>query len=361
MSKKINVQKNIENTNITPQNSSNELQGDTFSFLELNRFLDNANLEREHNKNKNKQVKKKSSYEKGESQKKQKLKIKPNLNIAREQTSDDMMYIEKDNLNQKGEAEKEEKEEKKEKKEINKEKSLPKKPEEKKKPKVDRRIVILNLDKEKSEEKLKNKEKELDSEKKDKKDKKSKEKKAESYDIESIINKIKENDPQAYMPITLPFEKDNTEEKSLKDELIEENEDNKNKLFVFQFPRQIPIKDLKNQIITKEDENVYKEQDYDQNDKDKDNNKDEQNDFLVPPEFKNSFQEINNKSVIGKLLIMKSGKLKIKMGDIYFDVNQGSLTKFAQLATVITENKDNQAYILGQPLNKKLIVTPEFD
>ena len=49
------------------------------------------------------------------------------------------------------------------------------------------------------------------------------------------------------------------------------------------------------------------------------------------------------------------------MGDIYFDVNQGCLTKFAQFATVITENKDNQAYILGQPLNKKLIVTPEFD
>jgi hypothetical protein len=107
------------------------------------------------------------------------------------------------------------------------------------------------------------------------------------------------------------------------------------------------------------------DKDKDNNDDDNDNNdknkNDDQNDILISPEFKNSFQEINNKTVIGKLVIMKSGKLKIKMGDIYFDVNQGCLTKFAQFATVITENKDNQAYILGQPLNKKLIVTPEFD
>ena len=342
MSKKINAEKHIENTNLPPQNSSNEPQGDTFSFLELNKFLENENKEREHIKSKNKQAKKRSSYEKGESEEKHKLKIKPNLSIAREQTSDDMMYIENDDLNQKEEVEKEEK---KEIKETNKEKIIPKKQEEKKKAKVDKRLVKLNLNKEKSEEKLKNKEKDLNS---DKKDKKSKEEKTEIYGIESFINKIKENDPQAYTPIMLPLEKDNTEEKSLKDELMEENEENKNKLFVFQFPRQIPIKDLNNQIKTKEEENVNEEPEYDQNG------------FLISPEFKNSFQEIKNNTVIGKLVIMKSGKLKIKMGDIYFDVNQGCLTKFAQFA-VITENKDNQAYILGQPLNKKLIVTPEFD
>ena len=343
MSKKINDKMNIENTNIPPQNSSNISQGDSFSFLELNKFLTPENIEKEHINIKNKLLKKKSPYEKGDSEKKHKLKIKPNANIAREQTSDDMMYIEKDDLNQKEEIEKEEK---KEKKEIPVEKNIPKKPEEKKKEKVDRRIVQLNLDKGKSEEKPKNKEEEKDS---DKKDKKNKEEKAEGYDIESIINKIKENDPKAYTPIILPFEKDGTEEKSLKEEIMEDDEENKNKLFVFQFPRQIPIKGLDNQIKTKEEENTIEEPNYDENG------------FLILPEFKNSFQEINDKTVIGKLVIMKSGKIKIKMGDIYFDVNQGSLTKFAQFATVITGNNDNQAYILGQPLNKKLIVTPEFD
>ena len=58
---------------------------------------------------------------------------------------------------------------------------------------------------------------------------------------------------------------------------------------------------------------------------------------------------------------MKSGKIKIKMGDTYFDINQGSLTKFEQYSMIITEDEENQAYILGQPLNKKLIVTPEFE
>jgi hypothetical protein len=325
-------------------NNANEAQADTFSFLELNKFLTNEKIQKEHNNNKNKPLKKRSSYEKSESEKKHKLKIKPNENIAREQTSDDMMYIEKNDLNQKEEEE--------EKKEISKEKSIPKKPEEKKKAKVDKRIVKLNLDKEKSEEKPKDKEKEKEKGKEldsDKKDKKNEEKKVEGYVIDSFINKIKEKDPQAYTPIILPFEKDNSEEKSLKDVLVEEIEENKQKLFVFQFPRQIPIKDLKNQIKIKEEENVNEEP------------KKDKNGFLISPEFENSFQEINNKTVIGKLVIMKSGKIKIKMGDIYFDVNQGSLTKFAQFATVITGNKDNQAFILGQPLNKKLIVTPEFD
>ena len=323
-------------------NNANEAQADTFSFLELNKFLTNEKIQKEHNNNKNKPLKKRSSYEKSESEKKHKLKIKPNENIAREQTSDDMMYIEKNDLNQKEEEE--------EKKEISKEKSIPKKPEEKKKAKVDKRIVKLNLDKEKSEEKPKEKEKEKEKElDSDKKDKKNEEKKVEGYVIDSFINKIKEKDPQAYTPIILPFEKDNSEEKSLKDVLVEEIEENKQKLFVFQFPRQIPIKDLKNQIKIKEEENVNEEP------------KKDKNGFLISPEFENSFQEINNKTVIGKLVIMKSGKIKIKMGDIYFDVNQGSLTKFAQFATVITGNKDNQAFILGQPLNKKLIVTPEFD
>ena len=323
-------------------NNANEAQADTFSFLELNKFLTNEKIQKEHNNNKNKPLKKRSSYEKSESEKKHKLKIKPNENIAREQTSDDMMYIEKNDLNQKEEEE--------EKKEISKEKSIPKKPEEKKKAKVDKRIVKLNLDKEKSEEKPKEKEKEKEKElDSDKKDKKNEEKKVEGYVIDSFINKIKEKDPQAYTPIILPFEKDNSEEKSLKDVLVEEIEESKQKLFVFQFPRQIPIKDLKNQIKIKEEENVNEEP------------KKDKNGFLISPEFENSFQEINNKTVIGKLVIMKSGKVKIKMGDIYFDVNQGSLTKFAQFATVITGNKDNQAFILGQPLNKKLIVTPEFD
>jgi DNA-directed RNA polymerase III subunit RPC4 len=58
---------------------------------------------------------------------------------------------------------------------------------------------------------------------------------------------------------------------------------------------------------------------------------------------------------------MKSGKIKIKMGDIYFDINQGNTAKFAQYSTIIVGDEEKQAYILGKPYNSKLIVTPEFD
>ena len=251
------------------------------------------------------------------------------------------MYIEKEE-DLKKEDLKNEEIEKELKKEKKVEKNIPQKNIEPKK--VDRNIVKIDLDKLKNDDKpKKNKEeKELDNKEENKK-------KVKAINIETILSEIKDEDPQAYIPITLPFEKDKEKEKTLKEELIENGDDNQNKFFIFQFPRQIPIKDLKKQIEIKEQENIKEEPKYDKNG------------FLQSPEFTNSFKEIKDNTVLGKLVIMKSGKIKIKMGDIYFDINQGSLTKFAQYSTIITEDEENQAYILGQPLNKKLIVTPEFD
>ena len=329
MSKKV-----TENPNISQKGDYNTPISDTFSFLELNQFFSQDNNKQEIKEKSNKKI-----IEKKESEKKHKLKIKPKADIAREQTSDDLMYIENEDNFLKEESDKEEEkkekiEEKKE--EMNKEKNAKKIIDKKK---IDKKNMKLNLEKEKNEEKLN---------KKDNSESKNKNKNPDEYNIESIINKIKDKDPQAYTPIILPFEKDNNENKSLKDDL-NENSDN-NKLFILQFPRQIPIKEINNQIKLKEEENVNEEPNYDENG------------FLISPEFTNSFQEIQNNTVIGKLVIMKSGKIKIKMGDIYFDINQGSTTKFAQYSAIVTgDNDDNQAYILGQPLSKKLIVTPEFD
>ena len=277
---------------------------------------------------------------KKESEKKPELKIKPNSELAREHTNDDLMYIEKEEDLKKEDLKNEELE-----KELKKEKKVDKKvPQKNIEPKkTDRNIVKIDLDKLTDDKKQKNKEeKELDK-------KEEKNKKIKGIEIETIISKIKDEDPQAYTPIILPFEKDQDKEKSLKEDLIENCDDNKNKFFIFQFPRQIPIKDLKNQIEIKEQENIKEEPKYDANG------------FLESPEFTNSFKEIKDNTVLGKLVVMKSGKIKIKMGDIYFDINQGSLTKFAQYSTIISEDEENQAYILGHPLNKKLIVTPEFE
>ena len=325
MSKKIN-----DNSNIPAS--------DSFSFLELNQYLSQGNVIKENKANKEKKTKKKS-LEKKESEKKQKLKIEPNANIAREQTNDDLMYIEKeDNLEKKVEEKKEvEKEEKKE-PNINKEKNIPKKNEKKKF--NDKKIVKINF------EKLEGQNLNKDPNKKDTDNTIQN----DGCDIEEIINDIKEKDPQAYTPIVLPFEKNADDEgKSLKDNLIEKDDNDQNRLFVFQFPRQIPIKNLKIQEQIKEEENVNNKPNFDQDG------------VLIYPEFKNSFSDIEDNTVIGKLVFMKSGKVKIKMGDTYFDINQGSKTKFAQYSAIVNVKEDNKAYILGQPFYRKLIVTPEID
>ena len=331
--------KNNENNNEEKGPSNNNSNSSNkFSFLELYDFLNSENIQKA---TVEKYAKKKSQKTKKESEKKPELKIKPNSDLAREHTNDDLMYIEKEEDLKKEdlkneEIEKELKKEKKVEKNIQQKNIEPKK--------VDRNIVKIDLDKLKNDDKpKKNKEeKELDNMEENKK-------KVKAINIETILSEIKDEDPQAYIPITLPFEKDKEKEKTLKEELIENGDDNQNKFFIFQFPRQIPIKDLKKQIEIKEQENIKEEPKYDKNG------------FLQSPEFTNSFKEIKDNTVLGKLVIMKSGKIKIKMGDIYFDINQGSLTKFAQYSTIITEDEENQAYILGQPLNKKLIVTPEFD
>ena len=348
MSKK----KPLENpNNIPPSQNNNNIppNTDAFSFLELDNFLSQEITKKDGGNNKKNQKKKLSQEKKSEnSEKKPKLRLKPNASLARAQTKDDLMYIENDNLPEEipeSAKSKDKEKSKEEKKDINinttsKEKNPKKKINNEQK--FDKRIVKINLDKEKQEEKLKIK-KDENAEKNSNDIEKSKNIKSNICDIESIINDIKQKDPKAYVPIILPFEK-NDPNKSLKEEL---NKDNN--LFIFQFPRQIPIKDLNNQIKAKEEENTNEEPNYDENG------------FLISQEFKNSFQEIKDNTKIGKLIFMKSGKIKIKMGDIYFDINEGSLTKFAQYSAIVTGNDDNQAFILGQPLNKKLIVTPEFD
>ena len=334
-----------ENPNINSPSQANNIispNTDAFSFLELDNFLSQEITKKDNNNNKKTPKKKLSQEKKSEnSEKKPKLRLKPNASLARAQTQDDLMYIENENL---PEEIPESSKAKEEKKDININATLKEKNTKKinNEQKIDKRIVKINLDKEKQEEKLKIK-KDENAEKNSNDIEKSTNIKSKICDIESIINDIKQKDPKAYVPIILPFEK-NDPNKNLKEEL---NKDNN--LFIFQFPRQIPIKDLNNQIKAKEEENTNEEPNYDENG------------FLISQEFKNSFQEIKDNTKIGKLIFMKSGKIKIKMGDIYFDINEGSLTKFAQYSTIVTGNDDNQAFILGQPLNKKLIVTPEFD
>ena len=178
----------------------------------------------------------------------------------------------------------------------------------------------------------------------------------EEYSILNAINNIKKKDPDAYIPILLPFgleNKNRNNKKTTKDEIYnsnsneEENELNEDNIFVVQFPRQIPI-NSENQEKIKIEENENDEPLYDDNG------------YLIQPEFKNVFKEIPKNSKLGKLKIYKSGKVKMEIGNVLFDVIPGNFVKFAQQISIIKSDK-NQVFLLGKSNSKKLIVIPEID
>ena len=85
----------------TINNNYNHQNTEAFSFLELDNFLSQEIIKKDNaTKNSKKNIKKKeSSQEKDD--KRQKLRLKPNKSLARGQTSDDLMYIEKEKKKEK--------------------------------------------------------------------------------------------------------------------------------------------------------------------------------------------------------------------------------------------------------------------
>lgn len=63
--------------------------------------------------------------------------------------------------------------------------------------------------------------------------------------------------------------------------------------------------------------------------------------------------------LMGKLLVYKSGKVKMRLGDALFDVSAGLDCTFAQEAVAINTNKKH-CCSLGE-VNKRAIVTPDID
>jgi len=61
---------------------------------------------------------------------------------------------------------------------------------------------------------------------------------------------------------------------------------------------------------------------------------------------------------IGKLYILKSGQVKMKIGDVTFDVSQGMPCEFLQeLVGLNTKEKD--FYQLGN-VNRRMIISPDI-
>ncbi|KAJ3669063.1 hypothetical protein LUZ60_011013 [Juncus effusus] len=67
--------------------------------------------------------------------------------------------------------------------------------------------------------------------------------------------------------------------------------------------------------------------------------------------------ELPGGGYVGKMLVYKNGKVKMKWGDALYDVNPGSDCKFAQDVVAVNQK---QFAVIGQ-LGKRVIVTPDVD
>uniref|UniRef100_A0A0D9V8S7 DNA-directed RNA polymerase III subunit RPC4 n=1 Tax=Leersia perrieri TaxID=77586 RepID=A0A0D9V8S7_9ORYZ len=63
---------------------------------------------------------------------------------------------------------------------------------------------------------------------------------------------------------------------------------------------------------------------------------------------------------MGKMLVYKSGKIKMKLGDIMFDVNPGEECRMA-LHAVAINTREKHCCLLGDIENRHVVVTPDVD
>nr|TKW04056.1 hypothetical protein SEVIR_7G084701v2 [Setaria viridis] len=62
---------------------------------------------------------------------------------------------------------------------------------------------------------------------------------------------------------------------------------------------------------------------------------------------------------IGKILVYKSGKVKMKVGDTLFDVSSGSNCKFVQEVAAM-DTREKHCCAVGE-MNKHAVITPDID
>ncbi|XP_071736356.1 uncharacterized protein [Rutidosis leptorrhynchoides] len=172
-------------------------------------------------------------------------------------------------------------------------------------------------------------------------------------------------DPNSYYPITLPlrpFGSGNPEvldEKEFGEEmehdetkmnsalelglLGQENNEEK-KMMLFQFPEKLPLDKLSNQATVSV--------------KGKDKVESSGSSKVDVSNKGSGLKDLPN-GHMGKMLVYKSGAVKLKLGDIIYNVTPGILDECQQdVAVMNTESK--HCCVLG-PVDKKAIVTPDVD
>ncbi|KAL7612309.1 hypothetical protein Lser_V15G09202 [Lactuca serriola] len=166
-------------------------------------------------------------------------------------------------------------------------------------------------------------------------------------------------DPHSYYPITLPWrplgsgdpeilnEQEFGEEKQYDENkinsaselgLLEKNDDEK-KMILFKFPQKLPLDNKQSKRVPISTKGKEKE--------------DASNKFVY-----GGLNELPN-GHIGKMLVYKSGAIKLKLGDIIFDVSSGVLDECAQdVALMNVKSKD--CCVVGQ-VDKQAVIVPDLD
>ncbi|CAO1942579.1 unnamed protein product [Urochloa humidicola] len=115
-----------------------------------------------------------------------------------------------------------------------------------------------------------------------------------------------------------------------------QEQDSKERMFLFQLPKSLPLPRRSSNIVERKGKATGKEV------------KEGSNLQQLPQGY------------LGKMLVYKSGKIKMKLGDVMFDVNPGAESRMPQ-HVVALNTRERHSCLLGEIENRHVIVTPDVD
>ncbi|RLN33307.1 uncharacterized protein C2845_PM03G09850 [Panicum miliaceum] len=116
----------------------------------------------------------------------------------------------------------------------------------------------------------------------------------------------------------------------------QQEQDCKERMFLFQLPKSLPLLRRSSDIVERKGKTTGKEV------------KEGSNLQQLPQGY------------LGKMLVYKSGKIKMKLGDVMFDVNPGAESRMPQ-HVVALNTREKHCCLLGEIENRHVIVTPDVD
>ncbi|KAJ1286574.1 hypothetical protein BS78_03G363200 [Paspalum vaginatum] len=119
-------------------------------------------------------------------------------------------------------------------------------------------------------------------------------------------------------------------------QLLHQEQDSKERMFLFQLPKSLPLPRQSSSVVERKGKASGKEV------------KEASNLQQLPQGY------------LGKMLVYKSGKIKMKLGDVMFDVNPGAGSRMGQ-HVVALNTREKHCCLLGEIEDRHVIVTPDVD